>query len=142
MIIAFNVRATPQAKEAAARQGVDIRYYSIIYEAIDDVKKAMSGLLSPHLKENFLGYAEIRQVFTITGSGKIAGCMITSGTVKRGCKVRLIRDNVVIHEGDLKSLRREKEEVKEVREGFECGIALQSYQDIKEKDMIECFEVE
>jgi translation initiation factor IF-2 len=142
MIIAFNVRATPQAKETAARQGVDIRYYSIIYEAIDDVKKAMSGLLSPHLKENFLGYAEIRQVFTITGSGKIAGCMITSGTVKRGCKVRLIRDNVVIHEGDLKSLRREKEEVKEVREGFECGIALQSYQDIKEKDMIECFEVE
>lgn len=142
MIIAFNVRATPQAKEAASRQGVDIRYYSIIYETIDDVKKAMSGLLSPHLKENFLGYAEIRQVFTITGSGKIAGCMITSGTVKRGCKVRLIRDNVVIHEGDLKSLRREKEEVKEVREGFECGIALQSYQDIKEKDMIECFEVE
>jgi translation initiation factor IF-2 len=142
MIIAFNVRATPQAKEAAARQGVDIRYYSIIYEAIDDVKKAMSGLLSPDLKENFLGYAEIRQVFTITGSGKIAGCMITSGIVKRGCKVRLIRDNVVIHEGDLKSLRREKEEVKEVREGFECGIALQSYQDIKEKDMIECFEVE
>lgn len=142
MIIGFNVRATPQAKEAAARQGVDIRYYSIIYETIDDVKKAMSGLLSPHLKENFLGYAEIRQVFTITGSGKIAGCMITSGTVKRGCKVRLIRDNVVIHEGDLKSLRREKEEVKEVREGFECGIALQSYQDIKEKDMIECFEVE
>ncbi|MCP5322607.1 MAG: translation initiation factor IF-2 [Candidatus Paracaedibacteraceae bacterium] len=142
MVIAFNVRATPQAKEAAARNGVDIRYYSIIYEAIDDVKKAMSGLLSPDLKENFLGYAEIRQVFTITGSGKIAGCMITSGTVKRGCKVRLIRDNVVIHEGDLKSLRREKEEVKEVREGFECGIALQSYQDIKEKDMIECFEVE
>jgi translation initiation factor IF-2 len=142
MIIAFNVRATPQAKEAAARNGIDIRYYSIIYEAIDDVKKAMSGLLSPDLKENFLGYAEIRQVFNITGSGKIAGCMITSGTVKRGCKVRLIRDNVVIHEGDLKSLRREKEEVKEVREGFECGIALQSYQDIKEKDMIECFEVE
>lgn len=142
MIIAFNVRATPQAKEAASRNGIDIRYYSIIYEAIDDVKKAMSGLLSPDLKENFLGYAEIRQVFNITGSGKIAGCMITSGVVKRGCKVRLIRDNVVIHEGDLKSLRREKEEVKEVREGFECGIALQNYQDIKEKDMIECFEVE
>lgn len=142
MVIAFNVRATPQAKEAAARNGVDIRYYSIIYEAIDDVKKAMSGLLSPDLKENFLGYAEIRQVFNITGVGKIAGCMITSGVVKRGCKVRLIRDNVVIHEGDLKSLRREKEEVKEVREGFECGIALQNYQDIKEKDIIECFEVE
>lgn len=142
MIIAFNVRANPQAKEAAARNGIDIRYYSIIYEAIDDVKKAMSGLLSPDLKENFLGYAEIRQVFTITGSGKIAGCMITGGVVKRGCKVRLIRDNVVIHEGDLKSLRREKEEVKEAREGFECGIALQNYQDIKEKDMIECFEVE
>jgi translation initiation factor IF-2 len=142
MIIGFNVRATPQAKESATRQGVDIRYYSIIYEAIDDVKKAMSGLLSPDLKENFLGYAEIRKVFNITGSGKIAGCMITSGVVKRGCKVRLIRDNVVIHEGDLKSLRREKEEQKEVREGFECGIALASYQDIKEKDMIECFEVE
>lgn len=142
MILGFNVRATPQAKDAAARQGVDIRYYSIIYEAIDDVKKAMSGMLSPDLKENFLGYAEIRQVFNITGSGKIAGCMITSGVVKRGCKVRLIRDNVVIHEGELKSLRREKEEVKEVREGFECGIALASYQDIKEKDMIECFEVE
>ncbi len=142
MIIGFSVRATPQAKEAAARSGVDIRYYSIIYEALDDVKKAMSGLLSPDLKENFLGYAEIRQVFNITGVGKVAGCMITSGVVRRGCKVRLIRDNVVIHEGDLKSLRREKEEVKEAREGFECGIALASYSDIKEKDMIECFEVE
>lgn len=142
LVIAFNVRAAPKAKELAQRFGVDIRYYSIIYEAIEDVKKALSGLLSPTLKENFLGYAEIRKVFNITGSGKVAGCMITSGVVKRGCKVRLIRDNVVIHEGDLRSLKREKDEVKEVREGFECGIALASYQDIRELDMIECFEVE
>lgn len=142
LVFAFNVRATPQAKDIAQRDKIDIRYYSIIYEAIDDVRKMLSGLLAPDLKENFLGYAEIRKVFASSHSGKIAGCMITSGVVKRGCKVRLIRDNIVIHEGDLKSLRREKDEVKEAREGFECGIALASYQDIKEKDVIECFEVE
>lgn len=142
LVFAFNVRATPQAKDLAQRDKIDIRYYSIIYEAIDDVRKIMSGLLAPDIKENFLGYAEIRKVFASSHSGKIAGCMITSGVVKRGCKVRLIRDNIVIHEGDLKSLRREKDEVKEVREGFECGIALASYQDIKEQDVIECFEVE
>lgn len=142
LVFAFNVRATPQAKDISQRDKINIRYYSIIYEAIDDVRKMLSGLLSPDLKENFLGYASIRKVFASSHSGKIAGCMITSGVVKRGCKVRLIRDNIVIHEGDLKSLRREKDEVKEVREGFECGIALASYQDIKEQDVIECFEVE
>ena len=108
---------------------------------IDDVKAAMSGLLSPDRQENFIGYAEILEVFNITKVGKIAGCKVTEGLIKRGCKVRLIRDNVVIHEGSLKTLRRFKDEVKEVREGTECGMAFESYSDISEGDMIECFEL-
>lgn len=142
MIIGFNVRANPQAREAAKRDGVEVRYYSIIYNVIDDVKQVLSGMLAPELREKFLGYAKILQVFNITKVGKVAGCKITEGIVKRGAKVRLLRDNVVIHEGALKTLKRMKDEVKEVREGFECGMAFENYDNIQADDMIECFEIE
>ncbi|HRJ67413.1 MAG TPA: EF-Tu/IF-2/RF-3 family GTPase, partial [Alphaproteobacteria bacterium] len=142
LIIGFNVRANPQARDLAKRDGIEIRYYSIIYEVIDEVKALLSGLLSPELKEKFIGYAEIRQVFNISKYGKIAGCFVTEGLVKRGAKVRLLRDNVVIHEGTLKTLRRFKDEVKEVQKGYECGMAFDNYEDIKEGDVIEAFEIE
>jgi translation initiation factor IF-2 len=142
VIIGFNVRANPQARDLARRDGVEIRYYSIIYDVIDDIRNALSGLLAPSLREKFLGNAEIREVFNITRVGKVAGCRVTEGTVKRGAKVRLLRDNVVIHEGALKTLKRFKDEVREVQEGYECGMAFESYQDIQAGDVIECFEVE
>ncbi len=141
-IIGFNVRANPQARDLARRDGVEIRYYSIIYDVIDDMRAALSGLLSPTTREHFLGNAAIREVFTITKAGKVAGCMITEGVVKRGAKVRLLRDNVVIHEGTLKTLKRFKDEVREVREGFECGMAFENYDNIQPGDTIECFEME
>jgi bacterial translation initiation factor 2 (bIF-2) len=141
-VIGFNVRANPQARDLAAKEGIELRYYSIIYDVIDDIKKILSGLLTPEMKENFLGYAEIREVFNITKVGKVAGCMVTQGEVKRGAKVRLLRDNVVIHEGALKTLKRFKDEVKEVKEGYECGMAFENYNDIRPSDMIECFEVQ
>ena len=141
IVIGFNVRAIPQARDLAKRDGVEIRYHSIIYELIDEVKAAMGGLLSPDTQEDFIGYSEIRQVFSVSKVGKIAGCFVTEGVIKRGCKVRLLRDNVVIHEGSLKTLKRFKDEVKEVREGFECGMAFENYSDIQEGDMIECFEL-
>ena len=142
IIIGFNVRANPQAREVARRDGVEIRYYSIIYDIIDDLKAALSGMLAPTLKEKFLGNAEIREVFTVSKAGKVAGCRVTEGAVRRGAKVRLLRDNVVIHEGTLKTLRRFKDEVREVQEGYECGMAFENYQDIQVGDVIECFEVE
>ena len=142
LIVGFNVRANPQARELARRDGVDIRYYSIIYDVTEDMKKALSGLLKPELKENIIGYAEIRQVFAITKVGKIAGCMVTEGVVKRGAKVRLLRDNVVIHEGDLSQLKRFKDDAREVKQGLECGMAFANYQDIREKDVVECFEIQ
>ncbi|MEX2409134.1 MAG: translation initiation factor IF-2, partial [Rhodovibrionaceae bacterium] len=141
VIIAFNVRANAQAREMAKRDNVDIRYYSIIYNVIDDIRDAMSGHLSPEQNEKFLGYAEIRDVFNITKAGKVAGCYITEGTVKRGAKVRLLRDNVVIHDGALKTLKRFKDEVKEVQSGYECGMAFENYQDIQVGDQIECYEL-
>ena len=141
IVIGFNVRAIPQARDLAKRDGVEIRYHSIIYELIDEVKAAMGGLLSPDTQEDFIGYAEIRQVFAVSKVGKIAGCYVTEGVIKRGCKVRLLRDNVVIHEGSLKTLKRFKDEVKEVKDGFECGMAFENYSDIQEGDMIECFEI-
>jgi translation initiation factor IF-2 len=141
VIMGFNVRANNQAKLFAQRDGVDIRYYSIIYNLVDDVKAAMSGMLSPILREEYLGSVEIRQVFNITKIGKVAGSYVTSGVIKRGAKVRLLRDNIVIHEGKLKTLRRFKDDVKEVKEGFECGIAFESYEDIREKDVVEVFEI-
>ena len=141
-IIGFNVRAIPQARDMARRDGIDIRYYSIIYDVADDVKKGLEGLLSPELREKFLGYAEIRNVFNITGVGKVGGCMITEGMVKRGAKVRLLRDNVVIHDGSLSQLKRFKEDVKEVKEGYECGMSFENYNDIQVGDYIECYEIE
>ena len=142
IVIGFNVRANPQARDLARRDGVDIRYYSIIYDVIDDMKQMLEGMLAPSLRENFLGNAQIREVFDITKVGKVAGCMITEGIVKRGAKVRLLRDSVVIHEGSLKTLKRFKDEVREVREGYECGMAFENYTDIQVGDIIECFEVE
>jgi translation initiation factor IF-2 len=141
LIIAFNVRANAQARELARRDGVDIRYYSVIYNVVDDIKAALGGMLSPRIRENFLGYAEIREVFDITKVGKVAGCRVTEGVVKRGNKVRLLRDSVVVHEGTLKTLRRFKDEVREVQAGFECGMAFENYSDIKAGDQIECFEM-
>lgn len=141
LIIGFNVRANAQARDLATKTGVDIRYYSIIYNVIDDVKALMGGMLSPILREEFIGNAAIREVFNITKVGKIAGCMVTNGYVKRGAKVRLLRDNVVIHEGKLKTLKRFKDEVKEVKEGTECGMAFENYEDIRAGDVIECFDV-
>ena len=140
--VGFNVRANTQAKTAADRDGVEIRYYNIIYDLVDDVKAAMSGLLDPTLREIFLGNAEIREVFNISKTGKVAGCLITDGKVERGAKVRLIRDNVVIHEGTLSTLKRFKDEVKEVPAGQECGMAFANYEDIRAGDVIECFQVE
>lgn len=142
LIIGFNVRANPQAREIAKRDGVDIRYYSIIYDAADDVKRMMSGLLDPVYQEKFIGYAEIRETFNISKVGTIAGCMVTEGVVKRGAKVRLLRDNVVVHEGALGQLKRFKDDVKEVKSGFECGMSFENYNDIKTSDVIECFEME
>ena len=141
-IVGFNVRANAQARTQAERDGVQIRYYNIIYNVIDDAKQVLSGMLSPIRREEYLGQAEIRQVFNITKVGKIAGCMVTAGMVKRGAGVRLLRDNVVIHDnGVLKTLKRFKDEVKEVKEGMECGMAFENYEDIKEGDVIECYTV-
>ncbi len=141
-IIGFNVRANKQARDAADQQGIEIRYYNIIYDLIDDVKAAMSGLLSPERRETFLGNAEILEVFNITKVGKVAGCRVTEGKVERGAGVRLIRDNVVIHEGKLKTLKRFKDEVSEVPAGQECGMAFENYDDIRAGDVIEAFRIE
>lgn len=141
-IIGFNVRANAQARQAAEQAGIEIRYYNIIYSLVDDVKAAMSGLLSPERRETFLGNAEILEVFSITKVGKVAGCRVTEGKVERGAGVRLIRDNVVIHEGKLKTLKRFKDEVSEVPVGQECGMAFENYEDIRQGDIIECFRVE
>src|SRR6186997_2581916 len=141
-IIAFNVRANKEAREAAERAGIEIRYYNIIYDLVDDVKKAMSGLLPPTLRETMLGNAQILEVFNISKVGKIAGCKVTDGTVERGANVRLIRDNVVIHEGKLSQLKRFKDDVREVGAGMECGMAFESYQDMRQGDVIECYRVE
>lgn len=142
LVLGFNVRANQQARDAAERSGIDIRYYSIIYDLVDDVKQVMSGMLSPERRETFLGNAKILEVFNITKVGKVAGCQVTEGTVQRGAKVRLIRDNVVVHEGTLSTLKRFKDEVKEVQSGQECGMAFENYQDMRAGDVIECFRVE
>jgi translation initiation factor IF-2 len=142
VILGFNVRANSQAREAAERDGVEIRYYAVIYDLVDEVKQAMSGLLAPTRRETFLGNAEILEVFTISKVGKVAGCRVTEGKVERGAQVRLIRDNVVVHEGKLSTLKRFKDEVKEVVAGQECGMAFEGYQDMRQGDVIECFEVE
>ena len=141
MIVGFNVRANPQARELAQQEEIELRYYNVIYDVIDDAKALLSGMLAPEQREEYIGNAEIREVFSITKVGNIAGCMVTKGFVKRGAGVRLLRDDVVIHEGKLKTLKRFKDEVKEVQEGMECGMAFERYDDIKEGDIIECYEV-
>ena len=141
-IIAFNVRANKEAREAAERAGIEIRYYNIIYDLVDDVKKAMSGLLAPTLRETMLGNAQILEIFKVSKVGNIAGCKVTDGSVERGANVRLIRDNVVIHEGKLSQLKRFKDDVREVGAGMECGMAFESYQDMRQGDVIECYRVE
>ena len=141
-IIGFNVRANASARNSANQKSVELRYYSIIYDLVDDIKAAASGLLSAEVRENFIGYAEIREVFKVTGVGKVAGCLVTEGIARRSAGVRLLRDNVVIHEGTLKTLKRFKDEVKEVQSGQECGMAFENYDDIRPKDVIEIFERE
>jgi translation initiation factor IF-2 len=141
-IIAFNVRANKEARGAAERAGIEIRYYNIIYDLVDDVKKAMSGLLPPTLRETMLGNAQILEIFKVSKVGNIAGCKVTDGTVERGANVRLIRDNVVIHEGKLSQLKRFKDDVREVGAGMECGMAFENYQDMRQGDVIECYRVE
>ena len=141
-VIGFNVRANASARNSANQKGVEIRYYSIIYDLVDDVKAAASGLLSAEVRENFIGYAEIREVFKVSGVGKVAGCLVTEGVARRSAGVRLLRDNVVIHEGTLKTLKRFKDEVKEVQSGQECGMAFENYEDIRPQDVIEIFERE
>ena len=141
-IIAFNVRANKEARESAERNGIEIRYYNIIYDLVDDVKKAMSGLLPPTIRETMLGNAQILEIFKVSKVGSIAGCRVTDGNVERGANVRLIRDNVVIHEGKLSQLKRFKDDVKEVSSGMECGMAFEGYQDMRAGDVIECYRVE
>jgi translation initiation factor IF-2 len=141
-IIAFNVRANKEAREAAERAGIEIRYYNVIYDLVDDVKKAMSGLLAPTLRETMLGNAQILEVFKVSKVGNVAGCRVTDGNVERGANVRLIRDNVVVHEGKLSQLKRFKDDVREVSAGMECGMAFENYQDMRQGDVIECYRVE
>ncbi|MDB6176791.1 translation initiation factor IF-2 [Paracoccus sp. Z330] len=141
-VMGFNVRANAPARNSANQKGVEIRYYSVIYDLVDDIKAAASGLLSAEVRENFIGYAEIREVFKVTGVGKVAGCLVTEGIARRSAGVRLLRDNVVIHEGTLKTLKRFKDEVKEVQSGQECGMAFENYDDIRPGDVIEIFERE
>jgi translation initiation factor IF-2 len=141
LIIGFNVRANAQAKTLATREGTDMRYYSVIYDVIDDAKAIMGGMLKPVIREEYIGKAKVLEVFNITKTGKVAGCNIEEGAVRRGNKVRLLRENVVIHEGMLKTLKRFKDEVDEVKEGTECGMAFEKYEDIRADDIIECFDL-
>jgi len=141
-VIGFNVRANASARKAANQKGIEIRYYSIIYDLVDDIKAAASGLLSAEIRENFIGYAKIQEVFKVTGVGRVAGCIVTEGVARRSAGVRLLRDNVVIHEGTLKTLKRFKDEVAEVQSGQECGMAFEAYDDIRPDDVIEIFERE
>jgi translation initiation factor IF-2 len=140
VIIGFNVRADAAARAMIKESGIDVRYYSIIYEAIDDVKAALTGLLAPEIREQIVGLAEVKDVFKSPKYGDIAGCIITEGYVKRSNPIRVLRDNVVIYEGELESLRRFKDDVNEVRSGTECGIGVKNYNDVKVGDQIECFE--
>jgi len=141
-VIGFNVRAHEKAREAAIRSGIEIRYYNVIYNLVDDAKAAMSGLLAPALRETTLGNAQILQVFNVSKVGKVAGCRVTGGAVERGAHVRLIRDDVVVHEGKLSTLKRFKDDIKEVQADQECGIAFESYQDMRAGDIIECYRIE
>ena len=142
LLIGFNVRAIPQAREQAKRDQVEIRYYNVIYNVVDDIRAMLEGELAPTIQENLLGSAEIREVFSVSKVGKVAGCMVTDGLIRRDSKIRLTRDSVVIHEGQLGTLRRFKDDVREVQNGYECGIALENYNDIQVGDIVDCFEVQ
>ena len=142
VIIGFNTRADATARKLAESSGIDIRYYNIIYEAVDEVKAALSGMLAPEKKENILGLVEVRQVFRISKVGTVAGCYVTEGLVRRNAKVRVLRDNVVIHDGELDSLKRFKDDVREVKAGFECGLSLRGYNDINVGDQLEVYEIQ
>ena len=142
VIIGFNTRADAQSRKVAESLGVDIRYYNIIYDAVDEVKAAMSGMLAPEKKETVVGQVDIREVFRIFKVGSVAGCYVLDGSVKRGAQVRLLRDNVVIWTGELDSLKRFKDDVREVKAGFECGLSLKNYNDIQKGDQLEVFEIE
>ena len=141
-VIGFNVRANAPARNSAHQKGVEIRYYSVIYDLVDDVKAAASGLLKAEIREKFIGYASIKEVFKVSNVGKVAGCLVTEGVARRSAGVRLLREDVVIHEGNLKTLKRFKDEVKEVISGQECGMAFENYEDIRPGDVIEIFERE
>jgi translation initiation factor IF-2 len=141
VVIGFNVRADAQARKLAETSGVQIRYYNIIYDAVDEVKSALSGMLAPEQKENNLGLVEVREVYRISKVGTVAGCYVLEGLVRRGARVRLLRDNVVVHEGELDSLKRFKDDVREVKAGFECGLSLKNYIDVQKGDQIEVFEI-
>jgi translation initiation factor IF-2 len=140
IIIGFNTRADGAARKLAESSGIQIRYYNIIYEAVDEIKAALSGMLAPERKEQVIGLVEVRQVFRISKVGTVAGCYVLEGTVRRGAQVRVLRDNVVIHAGEIDSLKRFKDDVREVKAGFECGISLKSFTELKEKDQFEVFE--
>lgn len=141
ILVGFNVRADASARKVIEAESTDLRYYSVIYNLIDEVKAAMSGMLSPELKQQIIGLAEVRDVFKSPKFGAIAGCMVTEGTIKRHNPIRVLRDNVVIYEGELESLRRFKDDVNEVRNGMECGIGVKNYNDVRVGDMIEVFEI-
>jgi len=141
VLIGFNTRADATARKLIAAHGIDVRYYNVIYNAVDEVKLALGGLLAPEKKETVLGIVEVRQVFRISKVGTVAGCHVLEGSVKRGASVRLLRDNVVIHDGELDSLKRFKEDVREVKAGFECGLSIKNFADVKEGDQLEVYEV-
>jgi translation initiation factor IF-2 len=141
VIIGFNTRADAQARKLAEANGVQIRYYDIIYEAVDEVKAALSGLLTPEQKENRLGLVEVREVYRISKVGTVAGCYVLEGLVRRGAKIRVLRDNVVIHDGELDSLKRFKDDVREVKAGFECGLSIKNFNDVNKGDQLEVYEI-
>jgi translation initiation factor IF-2 len=141
VIIGFNTRADGAARKLAESSGIQVKYYNIIYEAVDEIKGALSGMLAPEKKESVIGLVEVRQVFKISKVGTIAGCYVLEGTVKRGAQLRVLRDNVVIHTGEIDSLKRFKDDVREVKAGFECGMSVKNFSDLKEKDQFEIFEV-
>jgi translation initiation factor IF-2 len=142
IIVGFNVRPDPSARESADRAGVDLRTYRVIYDCIEEIEAAMKGMLAPKFRENLLGRAEVRQVFKVTGVGTIAGCHVLNGKITRSAQVRLLRDSIIIHEGDIASLKRFKDDVREVAAGYECGIGIEKFNDVKEKDVIEAFVME
>ena len=142
VIIGFNTRADTAARKAAETSGVDVRYYNIIYDAVDEVKAALSGMLAPEKKENILGLVDVRQVFKISKVGAVAGCMVLEGLVRRNALVRVLRDNVVVHSGEIDSLKRFKDDVREVKAGFECGMSVKGYNDVKVGDQFEIYEVQ